>query len=802
MKSLQQILAKQSEPELKQFVAQWAITDMPRDGWIHHRTSLMQHFDNLIAARFAWERLSLDERTLLYNILGPQGHNWIAREDLAKKVRTQVTPARFEAALASLKERFYVQEEQAKVQGDRLIDSHYSYFGYGSNKKQPIRDVTILYVPSDISNNFYLVGKEIFETPGDPAALSLEQALAQLPPNLLNVVGNGYGWIPSYGPTQSIAKNLASLLLQPAHLNYTLGRLQIEPSVQAALQWLYEQGGKASLQALRKQFDNLNEGQLSTLLYKLTAYALAFDTFAGQERMLFIPADIYKRLHASRSRPGSTIPVGLVPLTEQPALTYVGDSLTYNDVAILIGTIYQQNVELTKSGTVVKRLANKILPLLSGAPRKEYAGEENRYLEMLLYQMRRMGLVELMDPSLPEGKRHYVPGPELDDWANMDAFAQTRSLLSCWLMGHNWLDTPGVNYRPGFSFYSSVVAARGPLLGYLKSCKPGTWYTVKSLLNTIRGTDPFILHPQERGSYFRDKRRQQELEEHWEERDGEVLIGMLSSSLYELGIVALGYQDASAVRSEKKLNPDFFMLTETGATLLNELGEHETVPMPVAAGNMIGIPGDFEDELEEFVQVPTGTRAQTKTRSKKQAKVETPTPVERPRSLIIQPNFELLLMQPDLPTLYSMLPFAQVNSLGNVSRLTLSRASVLRGLEWGLTIEEIFQFLETQSQKVIPQNVDYTLRDWAKAYRAVEISQVILLEVESEAHTNELLASSKLKEFNPRRLGPTAIALGSGGNLQSLQRSLEKEGIVVHFSGTIISTQAQPQAKNRYYSRY
>jgi hypothetical protein len=74
--------------------------------------------------------------------------------------------------------------------------------------------------------------------------------------------------------------------------------------------------------------------------------------------------------------------------------------------------------------------------------------------------------------------------------------------------------------------------------------------------------------------------------------------------------------------------------------------------------------------------------------------------------------------------------------------------------------------------------------------------------VESEAHTDALLASSKLKEFKPRRLGPTALALSNGGNLQSLQRALEKEGIVVHFNGTIISTQPQPQARNRYYGRY
>lgn len=801
MKSLQQLLAKQGEQELEQFAAPWAITDAPRDGWIHHRSNFLQRFDNVIAARFPWERLSPDERILLYNILGPHGHNWIEREELAKKVRAHLPPERFEETLASLKARFYVLEEAAKMQGDQLVDNRYGYYSYGYSKscKLPIRDVSILYVPQELAGNFYLVGNEIFAFQGDPAALTLEQVLAHLPPNLLNAVGSNFGWIPTYGTSQSIARGLAELLLQPARLSYALGRLQMEPSVQAALQWLYEQGGKASMQALRRQFNTLDEGQISTLLHRLTAYALAFDLFAGQQRVVFIPADLYKRLHDSRSQPRTDIPIGLVSLAEPPALTYVGDSLTYNDVATLIGTIYQQNIEPTKSGTVPKRTANKLLPLLKGRERSQYAGEDNRYLEMLLYEMRRMGLVEFVKPSLPEGKQRYAPGPELEEWANMDALAQTRLLLSCWLSAHNWLDAPGVNYKPSYMLYTTTFTARGPLLGYLKNCTPGTWYTVKSLLDTIHGTDPCLLHPQERGSFFRDKRRMQELEDHWNERDGELLIGMLSSSLYELGIVALGYQDSTGTKTPR--NPDYFMLTEIGATLLGELRPQEQLPPPAQA-SMMSLPDGVDDEPEESVQTPVSVKAarQTKPRAKKQAE----TAVDRSRSLIVQPTFELLIMQPDLPTLYSLLPFAQLNSPGNVSRLTLTRDSILRGLQWRLTIDEILQILESHSQKPIPQNVDYTLRDWAKAYRAVEISQVLLLTVESEAHADGLLASSKLKEFNLRRLGPTILAASNEVNVQNLQRALEKEGVVVHFSGAIapLPALAPVPIRSRDYGRY
>src|SRR5713101_7863189 len=96
-----------------------------------------------------------------------------------------------------------------------------------------------------------------------------------------------------------------------------------------------------------------------------------------------------------------------------------------------------------------------------------------------------------------------------------------------------------------------------------------------------------------------------------------------------------------------------------------------------------------------------------------------------------------------MPTLYSLLPLAQVNQVDMVSRLTLTRASVLRGMEAGNDIEQILRILEERSQKEIPQNVAYTLRDWVKLHKDVRISQVLLLEVSSEAVADELCSSPK-----------------------------------------------------------
>ena len=159
------------------------------------------------------------------------------------------------------------------------------------------------------------------------------------------------------------------------------------------------------------------------------------------------------------------------------------------------------------------------------------------------------------------------------------------------------------------------------------------------------------------------------------------------------------------------------------------------------------------------------------------------------RPLVLQPNFELLLLHPDMPTLYSLLPFAQVNQVEMVSRLTLTRASVLRGMEAGHSIEEILSILQERSQKEIPQNVAYTLRDWVKLYKDARVSQVFLLEVSSEAVTDEICSSSKLRKFNLRKLGPRVLIANSDINLQELRRTLDKEGIIVRVSGDISTPQ-------------
>ncbi len=84
--------------------------------------------------------------------------------------------------------------------------------------------------------------------------------------------------------------------------------------------------------------------------------------------------------------------------------------------------------------------------------------------------------------------------------------------------------------------------------------------------------------------------------------------------------------------------------------------------------------------------------------------------------LTVQPNNEVIayLKDADARQIYTLSRFAERNSAGGlVQTFALSRESVYRGLESGLSAEEIQSFLAEQSQTPLPDNVAKLIRQWA-----------------------------------------------------------------------------------------
>jgi hypothetical protein len=432
----------------------------------------------------------------------------------------------------------------------------------------------------------------------------------------------------------------------------------------------------------------------------------------------------------------------LVPLETTPPLVHEAEGQILNDLAIIAGACYQQNVELTQGGYVPKRTANKIFPLLHGS-RPDAYGDGDHYLDILFRTAQQLGLLQLAE--IGGQKPRFMPGQDLAEWTTMDTTRQVQRWLELWWATGNffWVDLAGEHFRPyEFGYYIDMRAARKSLTGYLAAtCQPEQWYTLEAFLTNVKELKPQLLHPRGEHSAFDygNVRSRKNALEFWDQTDGEIITGLLASTLHELGLVSLGYIESPSPEL-LGFNPYAFKLTDLAARVWQETGGTVVSASPLPE-----------------------------------------------RSLIVQPNFELLLLQPDYPTLYQLLPFARVDQIEMVSRLTLTKESVRRGVEAGWSVERILQILQRLSQKDLPQNVLYTLQDWSRFYKAATISQVILLELSSETAADEICGSARLRNLELRRLGPLAVLVEGHVSLQVLRSTLEKEGVIAHIHGEILN---------------
>ncbi len=117
-------------------------------------------------------------------------------------------------------------------------------------------------------------------------------------------------------------------------------------------------------------------------------------------------------------------------------------------------------------------------------------------------------------------------------------------------------------------------------------------------------------------------------------------------------------------------------------------------------------------------------------------------PLEAERGLIVQPSFEVIaLPETSEEVLFMLSRFAELKSQDKVRIYMLTKQALLNAIDNGLELMRIIEFLEREAKTEIPQNVRYTLEDWAKQYGRVELRTGVLLEAEPE-----LLAVIKAKK--------------------------------------------------------
>ena len=415
-----------------------------------------------------------------------------------------------------------------------------------------------------------------------------------------------------------------------------------------------------------------------------------------------------------------------------PSAASEAQPLILYDLAIIVGSVYQQRITLTTQGTVTKRCAHLLRPLLHGSPRNEEK-RENAYVNMLCEAAKQLKLI-YQSSSLDEDehKPYYCPSieSELEKWSQKDVYEQARQFLAWWKSSTRWHDVWSPDILQWDSMDWNPLTARGLLVDLLSSriYVPGRWYPLSSLLDTIWSRGPYFLRP----AHLRERSRTQSiptgLRRYWDRCEGIVYRGILSSTLSELGIISTD-QHSSATKTGASSLPTSFRITTFGAQVLCEKSTSSTV--------------------------------------------------QPSKALVIQPSFDMILLRFDPPTLYRLLPFSEVKLVEQASRLTLTQKSVLRGIEKGISVDQMLTILNASSKKALPQNVTRTLKDWGKAYKEAKMVEVLLIEVSSEGIADELCLSPHWQTFGIEKIAPCRLLAYNVHDTFAFRRRLRKAGIVL-----------------------
>lgn len=314
-----------------------------------------------------------------------------------------------------------------------------------------------------------------------------------------------------------------------------------------------------------------------------------------------------------------------------------------------------------------------------------------------------------------------------------------------------WLETPfwnELNYLPGIALrpapgpldpaHPEVVRARAMLMEQVMQVQTGVPGTLSTFIARAKLHIPYLLFPREYGARadrysigsnpygldFRLKHGWLTHREGWYLVEGGFIRAVFSGPLRWLRLVEVD-EDA-----------DTFVLLPAFKHITHE--------------DDGGAPGDGR-------ALPVGTREDA---------------YETWGKLVVQPNFELVALAPVSETLLLRLDrFAERVRLEQVAQYRLTRASVTRAVQAGMTAEDILRTLE-QAAGSVPQNVYYSVKEWERHARRVELwPRMTLIEVERAELLDSFYNDDALRPFFGSRLSPTMAEVLSG-ELEALQQLL------------------------------
>ena len=387
----------------------------------------------------------------------------------------------------------------------------------------------------------------------------------------------------------------------------------------------------------------------------------------------------------------------------------------------------REGLQLVNSGLLSRAALRQVMELLVQNGNMEQIRTEQDVPRLLFLRLLLMKLGLLQER---QGSLQALPA---DEFFSLPLLERARRCYRLWLESPFWnelLYLPEVIVRPGPNpldpAHEEVVRARKVLMERIMDERAETWQGISSFIALTKLYAPYLLFPRRYGARadrysvgsnpyggdFRLRRGWLTHREGWHQVEGGFIGAVMLGPLQWLGLVDI----------KNEGNTPAFRLAQ-GASLVT---------------------GDAPYTIEE---VPWGR-------------------------LIVQPNFELVALAPVSEALLIRLDrFAERLGLEHIAQYRITKASVTRAIQMGMHAETIQQMLEeaTGPGVEIPQNVQYSLVEWERQARRIELWQgAILLEVDEAELLDELLTNEETRGLLGRRLSPVLVMVAAN-QLEALQ---------------------------------
>ncbi|MFG0320263.1 MAG: helicase-associated domain-containing protein [Planctomycetota bacterium JB042] len=154
--------------------------------------------------------------------------------------------------------------------------------------------------------------------------------------------------------------------------------------------------------------------------------------------------------------------------------------------------------------------------------------------------------------------------------------------------------------------------------------------------------------------------------------------------------------------------------------------------------------------------------------------------VAQGRPLMVNPDFEVLLF-PEQGDTYDLITkldrFAERTSSDSVYRYKVTASSIEKAVAEGIDVSEILRLLSENARGAIPQNVVYSVKEWAGHVRFVTARRMVVLRGKNREIMDRVLRTLSARNVGSERLSPTAIVVEESADLKEVEGDLSTDGV-------------------------